>query len=149
MAVPNVRYEDIEKGLKYIDVNGIPSVNESTRYDLVSADGKRYPPKYVLAVADHLANGTEISTLEFNSIDAKNYLSNMGFTLETKQHSEYELTISTERIESTDERFTLNNLMLGDNYKTLDAFFRAKDGEVIRRVCGKGEKRRGYCSKYG
>ena len=38
---------------------------------------------HVVAVADHLANGTDISTESFNSVDAKNYLESLGFSIET------------------------------------------------------------------
>ena len=57
MAIPNINQNDILEALKYIDENGVPLHNQRTRYELVREDGKKYPPKYVIAVADHLANG--------------------------------------------------------------------------------------------
>ena len=36
------------EALKYIDENGVPFHNQSTKYELVTEDGKRYPPKYVV-----------------------------------------------------------------------------------------------------
>lgn len=36
---------------------------------------------------------------------------------------EYELTITTDGISSTDERFTINNIVIGDKCKPLDAYF--------------------------
>ena len=66
MAVPKLKKQDIIDALKFIDETGVPKHNESTRYMLVTEDGKKYPPKYVLVVADHLANGTEISLANFN-----------------------------------------------------------------------------------
>ena len=99
----------------------------------MSEDGKKYPQKYVVAVADHLANGIDISTESFNSVDAKNYLENQGFTIETKQQEKFELSITAESVESTDERFTMDNLSLGDNYKPLDACFKRANGDVIKR----------------
>lgn len=74
MAIPKIKKQDILEALKYIDENGVPFHNQSTKYELVSDDGKRYPPKYVLAVAAHLANGADISTEGFNAVEAKNYL---------------------------------------------------------------------------
>lgn len=107
----------------------------------MSEDGKKYPPKYVVAVADHLANSTDISTESFNSVDAKNYLESLGFSIETKQQEKFELSITAESVESTDERFTMDNLSLGDNYKPLDACFKRANGDVIKRAYSKGERR--------
>ena len=79
MAIPKLKKQDVIDALKFIDENGVPEHNTSVKYVLVSEDGKKYPPKYVVAVADHLANSTDISTESFNSVDAKNYLKSLGF----------------------------------------------------------------------
>ena len=141
MAVPKLKKQDIIDALKFIDETGVPKHNESTRYMLVTEDGKKYPPKYVVAVADHLANSTDISTESFNSVDAKNYLENLGFSIETKQQEKFELSITAESVQSTDERFTMDNLNLGDNYKPLDAYFKRANEDVIKRAYSKGERR--------
>jgi len=49
------------------------------------AEGKKYPPKYVIAVANHIANGKEISTQEYNAVEAKSYLESRGCTIKMKQ----------------------------------------------------------------
>ena len=54
MAIPTVKTININKALKYIDQHGIPHNNQSTGYDLINDEGKRYPPKYVIAVAKYL-----------------------------------------------------------------------------------------------
>ena len=141
MAIPKLKRQDILNALKFIDENGVPEHNTSVKYVLVSENGKKYPPKYVVAVADHLANSTDISTESFNSVDAKDYLENMGFVIEEKQQEKYMLIITAESVSSTDERFTMDNLSLGDNYKPLDAYFQKANGEIIRRAYSKGEKR--------
>ena len=141
MAIPNFEKEYIGKALKYIDENGVPFHNQSTKYELVSADGKRYPPKYVVAVANHLANGSDISTDGFNAVEAKGYFENQGFTIETKQQEKFELSITSDSVESTDERFTMDNLGLGDNYKPLDTYFKQANGHIIKRAYNKGERR--------
>ena len=53
MAIPKITRQNVLDALKYIDENGVPFHNQSTQYDLVSGNGKKYPPKYVIAVADH------------------------------------------------------------------------------------------------
>lgn len=141
MAIPKIKKQDIIEALKYIDENGVPFHNQSTKYELVTEDGKRYPPKYVVAVADHIANGTGISTEGFNAVEAKSYLEGQGFTIETKQQEKFELSITAESALSTDERFTMDNLSLGDNYKPLDAYFKKADGTIIKRNYSKGERR--------
>ena len=141
MSIPKLKKQDIIHALNFIDENGIPEHNTSVKYLLVHENGKKYPPKYVVAVADHLAHGTDISTASFNSVEAKNYLESQGFTIETKQQEKYELSITAESVKSTDERFTMDNLGLGDNYKPLDAYFKRANGDVIKRAYSKGERR--------
>lgn len=141
MAIPKLKKQDIINALNFIDENGVPEHNMSTKYVLVSESGKKYPPKYVVAVADHLANGADISTESFNSVDAKNYLESQGFTIEMKQQEKFELSITADRVESTDERFTMDNLSLGDNYKPLDVYFKRANGDIIKRAYRKGERR--------
>ena len=141
MAISKLKKQDILDALKFIDENGVPEHNVSVKYLLVSEDGKKYPPKYVVAVADHLARSVEISTSGFNAVEAKSYLEGQGFTIETKRQEKYELTITAESVKSTDERFTMDNLDLGDSYKPLDAYFKKANGDVIRRSYSKGERR--------
>lgn len=107
----------------------------------MTEDGKKYPPKYVVAVADHIANGADISTDGFNAMEAKSYLEGKGFNIETKQQDKFELSVTAESVESTDERFTMDNLSLGDNYKPLDVYLKKADGNVIKRSYSKGERR--------
>lgn len=60
--------------------------------------------------------------------------------IETKQEK-YELTITADEVVSTDERFTMDNLSLGDNYKPIDAYFQSAEGEIIKRKRNKSENR--------
>lgn len=140
MAIPKLKEKDIVSALKYIDENGVPSQYQSFKYELVTEDGKKYPPKYVIAVAAHITTGEDISTEGFNAVEAKKYLQGKGYTIEIKQEK-FELVISSDRIESTDDRFTMDNLNLGDNYKPLGAVFRKANGEEIKRAYSKGERR--------
>ena len=103
MAIPKITEQNVHDALRYIDNNGVPFHNQSMKYMLVTEDGKKYPPKYVIAVAANIANGEEISTDKFNTVETNNYLQGLGFTIEIKQEK-FELTISAESI-----RFTLEN----------------------------------------
>ena len=141
MAIPNIKELDISEALKFIDENGVPFHNQSTKYELVTDDGKRYPPKYVIAVANHLGNGVNITTGKYNAVEAKDYLERKGYTIETRAQEKFELRITADTVESTDERFTIDNLGLGDNYKPLDIYFRRANGDVIKRYYSKGERK--------
>lgn len=140
MAIPKISEQNIADALKYIDEKGAPFHDQSTKYELVTEDGKKYPPKYVIAVAAHIATGEEISTEGFNAVEAKSYLQGQGFNIEVKQEK-FEMTITADGVASTDERFTMDNLSLGDNYKPLNAYLQKADGEVIKRTYSKGERR--------
>ncbi len=138
--VPKVTKNDISDALKYIDENGVPLQNRSTKYEIVTDDGKRYPPKYVIAVADGIANGGDISTRDFNAVEAKKYLEGLGFTVETKTQVSYTLVITADGAESNDERFDIDDITLGDGYKPLDVFFENENGDKVSRARSKGEK---------
>lgn len=140
MAIPKIDEQSIIAAIKYIDEHGVPDRNKSTQYVLVTEDGKQYPPKYVIAVAAHLANGTDIITDGYNTIEAKNYFETRGYNIESKQEK-FELTITATEVVSTDDRFTMDNLGLGDNYRPIDAYFVSAEGEIVRRKYNKGERR--------
>ena len=79
-----------------------------------------------------------------DSINALNYIDENGVplnTVEIKRQTKYELTITSESVESTDECFTMDNLGLGDNYKPLDVYFKRASGEIVKRSYGKGERK--------
>ena len=140
MAIPKIDEQSIIAAIKYIDEHGVPDRNKSTQYVLVTEDGKQYPPKYVIAVAAHLANGTDIITDGYNAIEAKNYFETRGYNIESKQEK-FELTITATEVVSTDDRFTMDNLGLGGNYRPIDAYFVSAEGEIVRRKYNKGERR--------
>ena len=140
MAIPKISEQNIKDAINYIDENGIPDQNKSTKYELVISDGKKYPPKYVIAVAAKLATGEEVSPNAYNAVEAVNYFEARGYMIETKQEK-YELTITVDGVVSSDERFTMDDLGLGDNYVPIDAYFQTADGQIIKRKRNKSENR--------
>ncbi len=138
MAIPKFPEEFIQKAMQYIDENGVPDQNRSTKYELVTADGKKYPPKYVIAIASKLATGNEVQYDNYNAVEAKVFFESRGYMVDTKQEK-FEITITAESVISTDERFTMDSLGLGDNYKPIDAYFQRADGDIIRRNRNKSE----------
>lgn len=78
---------------------------------------------------------------KLKAVEAKSFPESRGFTVETKQQEKFELSITADNVVSTDERFTMDNISLGDNYKPLDVCFKKATGEVIKRAYSKGERR--------
>lgn len=138
MAIPKFPEEFVQKAIQYIDENGIPDPNKSTKYELVMEDGKKYPPKYVIAIAAKLATGKEVQYGDYNAVEAKDFFESRGYMIDTKQEK-YEITITADAVVSTDERFTMDNLSLGDNYRPIDAYFKRGGVEEIRRKRNKSE----------
>ena len=71
-----------------------------------------------------------------NNISKQSILDENG-----KKQEKYELIITANDVTSSDDRFTMNNLALGDNYKPLDVYFNKNSGEEIKRKYSKGEKK--------
>ncbi len=141
MPIPNnLTKQNVLDAIEYIEQNGVPDRNQSTKYDVVSDSGKKYPPKYVVAVANHLANKVDISGEEFTTIEANNFLKKLGILVESRQEK-FELRITADSVISTDENFDIDNLNLGNNYKTLNTYFMKANGEKITRKYNKGERR--------
>src|SRR3989338_8091376 len=88
MAIPdNIIREDIEKAIKFIDANGIPWHREAISY-YVTSENKSYPVKYVLSVANKIKNNIELDSESFNSIEARNFLLNLGFEIISERRGE-------------------------------------------------------------
>lgn len=137
MSLPQFQKQDILKALDYIDKNGVPSHNESIKYSLISDSGKKYPPKYVIAVARHLRYGTPITTQDFVSVDAVKCLKSLGFSFD----SDFELRITAEGVSSSDENFSLDNLSIGDKCIQIGTYFETAKGERISRDRESGEQK--------
>lgn len=138
MSLPQFQKQDILKALDYIDKNGIPSHNESIKYWLISDNGKKYPPKYVIAVARHLKSGMSISTDGFDPVAAIKRLRSLDFSFD----GDFELRITKEGVTSSDKNFSLDNLSIGDSCVQIDTYFEKANGERITRHRDKGEKKK-------
>ena len=140
MAIPQISDQNIVDAAAYIDEHGVPDTNKSVKYEVVLKSGKKYPPKYLIAVAAHFATGETIKTTGYNAVEAKNFFHKMGYVIDYK-HEKYELTISANEVISSDEQFDINNLGLGDGYKPLDAYYQKMDGKIVHRKYQKSERK--------
>lgn len=57
-------------------------------------------------------------------------------------NTKYELQITKDKVYSTDRHFTIEDLSLGDTYKFFDAYFESSNGEIIRRIQNKFERKK-------
>ena len=81
MIPDNIEVEHVLKAVDLIDREGVPSSRRSVYYDLIK-DGKSYPPKYIISIANQYANGSHHPPGRFNAVQAKNYLARKKFRQE-------------------------------------------------------------------
>jgi DNA polymerase III delta prime subunit len=81
MIPKNIEHEHVIQAIGEIDRSGIRYHRESVRYNLVY-QGKPYPPKYVVSIANKYANGRELEPSEFNSgPETNDFLKALGFNI--------------------------------------------------------------------
>lgn len=82
---PNIQREHILRAITEIKEQGCPPRNESTKYDLAYL-GKRYPPKYVISLANKFANGELFDVSKFSGGEETNKrLQELGFEIVEKE----------------------------------------------------------------
>jgi hypothetical protein len=79
--------KDIEAAARYIDANGIPPANESKKYE-VSVNNKRYPTKYIVALARKSRKGVAFSASDLTSLEANRILRSLGYSVFEKGRNE-------------------------------------------------------------
>lgn len=83
----NIKKEHIISAIQEIDNSGISnSRRNATEYALFYND-KEYPPKYIISIANKYANNEELSSNDFNSIQSRTFLTNLGFECIKKSDS--------------------------------------------------------------
>lgn len=82
MTIPkNIHHEHVMKALQKINREGVPERRGSTRFSLLY-EGKYYPPKYVISIANIFANGEEYAPSLFSGGDETNgFLKGLGFRI--------------------------------------------------------------------
>ena len=81
MIPSNIEREHIIKAIRDIDSNGILAGRESRSFLLIF-EGKRYPPKYVLSLANKFANGEELDPSRFSGgQETNNFLKRLRFDI--------------------------------------------------------------------
>lgn len=81
MIPKNIKKEHIIKALEEIKKSGVPKGRESKRF-LLEYNGKNYPPKYIISLANKYANGKELDSKEFSGgRETNNFLKQLGFNI--------------------------------------------------------------------
>jgi 5-methylcytosine-specific restriction enzyme A len=84
----NIKEEHIRQAIEKIDVDKIPPDNRSKKYDLLADNGKRYPPKVVLSVANEIATGLPLEVSKFSGGEqvANKFLKAFKFLIVQKEN---------------------------------------------------------------
>ncbi len=81
MIPDNITREAVLQAIAEIDSEGIPLRRNSRIYHLV-LNGRSYPPKYVISLANKYVNGYELSPEAFTGGNQTNdFLRNLGFVI--------------------------------------------------------------------
>jgi len=84
MIPKNISKNHIINAIKMVEKNGIPSGRESAKFNLLY-EGKIYPPKYVVALANQIANGEILKSSVFNGgLETNGFLERLGFKISSK-----------------------------------------------------------------
>jgi 5-methylcytosine-specific restriction protein B len=89
MIPANIKKEHIDKAIKEIDKTGIRKGRHSSTYNLVY-QGKSYPPKLVVSIANRYANGVELDGKDFDGgpgTEAFKLLEKFDFQITEKANS--------------------------------------------------------------
>lgn len=135
--VTNIRTSTYSQRQKLYEIDNIslnkgPNIPEKSRtdYDTIFDDKNLYaiPEQYI----DIIGN------IDPNMVK---YVEKFKKGNKLKQQDSFLLSITADKVESTDEEFTMDNLSLGDNFKPIDVYFQAADGNTVSRNRIKGEKK--------
>jgi hypothetical protein len=86
----NILKEHLLKAIEKIEKEGIPNNGDSSYYD-VAHNGKYYPPKLIVSIANLFANGIELNRSSFDgghNTPCFKLLKNNGFEIVTKEMDE-------------------------------------------------------------
>ena len=95
MIPRSIGKEHILKAITEIDENGVRRGRESNRW-LLKYNGKSYPPKYVISIANRYANNVELKNFS-GGPETNNFLKRLGFSIIEKEAiEEAEVAVETE-----------------------------------------------------
>ncbi len=109
MVPNNITREHVLEAFARIDQLEVPPGREATKF-LVHHEGKYYPPKYTLGIANIYANGIELSSDDFSGGDESNdYLHKLGFEIVEKDVYSWEVISRNELSKTLDKSAFLHH----------------------------------------
>ena len=127
----NIKREHILKAIGEIGIKGIPSGRKSKKFSLVF-NGKQYPPKYTLTLANKYANGKELKPDDFSGGKESNYfLKNLGFVITKGEPSKNQTIPIPEKIERGTSQKKTHDERCPQCKETIKRFLEKIYGEVI------------------
>ncbi|MBL6871366.1 MAG: AAA family ATPase [Flavobacteriales bacterium] len=88
MIPKNISKEHLEKAIDEVEKNGIRKGRHSSTYNIIN-NGKQYPPKLIISIANRYANGVELDPNKFEGgkgTPAFKLLESCNFELVEKKH---------------------------------------------------------------
>ena len=87
----NITRDHIFQAMREIDANGYSEKNASRKYDLLE-NGKRYPPKVIVSLANKFSNGSLLDVSEFSGGEqfTNKFLKERGFQIVPKNEEDFE-----------------------------------------------------------
>jgi hypothetical protein len=87
MIPRNIKRGHVARAIQQMDRERVPEGRNSKKF-LLECEGKFYPPKYVISLANMFANGKELSPSEFSGgKESNDFLMNLGFKIVGKDVS--------------------------------------------------------------
>ncbi|HAW49556.1 TPA: hypothetical protein DCX16_01195 [bacterium] len=88
MIPKNIKKGHILKAIDEIEKTGVPKGRTSKKF-LLEYNGRHYPPKYVISLANKYANGKELYPSEFSGgKESNDFIMALGFNIAGVQYSE-------------------------------------------------------------
>ncbi len=131
MIPKNITRNHILGAIQNVDKYGIPKGRDSKKFKLVF-EGNFYPPKYVISLANQLANGEELDSSGFNGgHETNDYLERLDFEITSKLPSKKQIFKSPESTKSRSQSKKSHNERCPDCKQTIEKMLRKIYGEVI------------------
>jgi hypothetical protein len=131
MIPKNIIRNHILNAIQKVDLNGIPKGRDSKKFKLVYK-AKIYPPKYLISIANQLANGEELESSGFSGgRETNNYLEWLGFEITGKSPLSKQLLKSPKINKSRSQSIKSHYERCPDCKQTIEKMLRKIYGEVI------------------
>jgi hypothetical protein len=130
MIPSNIDQAHILKAIGDIEKNGVPKGRESKKFQLIY-NGKYYPPKYVVSLANKYANGIVLDSSKFSGGQETNgFLVRLGFNVAEFPSLRTSVKPSFARREIIERKKSLHNERCPECKKTIEAMLRKIYGKV-------------------